>query len=78
MISEIKLNKWGNSLGLRIPSAFLEQLGLNIDSKLQMAIKDDKIIIEKQRDLAQMCDEINEYNLNIDSEWIDNSLGKEW
>lgn len=78
MTSEIKLNKWGNSLALRIPSAFLENLNLNQDSKLKLSIQDEKLIIEKQKDLKQMCEAINENNLNIDSTWNEDLAGEEW
>lgn len=78
MTSEIKLNKWGNSLALRIPSSFLENLGLSQDSKLKLSIKDEKLIIEKQKDLKQICKAINKNNLNIDTVWEKDITGKEW
>lgn len=78
MTSEIKLNKWGNSLALRIPSAFLESLDFNQDSKLKLSIQDERLIIEKQKDLKQMCEAINKNNLNIDSTWNEDLAGKEW
>ncbi len=78
MTSEIKLNKWGNSLALRIPSSFLENLGLSQDSKLKLSIKDEKLIIEKQKDLKQICKAINKNNLNIDTIWEKDMAGKEW
>lgn len=78
MTSEVKLNKWGNSLALRIPSSFLENLGFNQDSKLKLSIQDEKLIIEKQKDLKQICKAINKKNLNIDSVWENDTTGKEW
>ncbi|MCX2683398.1 AbrB/MazE/SpoVT family DNA-binding domain-containing protein [Campylobacter sp. MIT 21-1685] len=78
MTSEAKLNKWGNSLALRIPSGFLEALGLSQDSKLKLSIQDEKLIIEKQKDLKQLCKAMNKNNLNIDSVWENDTTGKEW
>lgn len=78
MTSEAKLNKWGNSLALRIPSSFLESLGFNQDSKLKLSIQDEKLIIEKQKDLKQICKAINKKNLNIDGVWENDTIGKEW
>ncbi len=78
MTSETKLNKWGNSLALRIPSSFLENLGLSQDSKLKLSIKDEKLIIEKQKDLKQICKAINKNNLNTDTIWEKDIVGKEW
>lgn len=78
MTSEIKLHKWGNSLALRIPSSFLENLGLSQDSKLKLSIKDEKLIIEKQKDLKQICKAMNKKNLNIDTVWEEDTTGREW
>ncbi|WP_158655449.1 AbrB/MazE/SpoVT family DNA-binding domain-containing protein [Helicobacter marmotae] len=78
MTSEVKLNKWGNSLALRIPSSFLEHLGLSQDSKLKLSIKDEKLIIEKQKDLKQICKAIHKNNLNTDTIWEQDIVGKEW
>lgn len=78
MTDEIKLSKWGNSLALRIPKCFLENLELNQDTRLQLSIKDEKLIIEKKKTLKQMCENINEKNLNKDSIWEKDIQGEEW
>ena len=42
---EAKLQKWGNSDGIRIPSSILKTLKLKTNDKLDLQCVDDKIII---------------------------------
>ena len=44
---EVKLQKWGNSQGIRIPSVFLKSLDLNENDMVNLVQEDDKIIISK-------------------------------
>lgn len=79
MTASISLAKWGNSFGVRIPAKILNELGLSINSKLQISAKNDTIIIKKEKSLQDMCDAITSQNLNIDSAWqSEKELGKEW
>lgn len=78
MEATAKLNKWGNSLALRIPSKILAELGLNEHSQLNILTQDDKIIIQKRLSLEDKCNIINDKNRNIDSAWADDSVGNEW
>lgn len=73
-----KLNKWGNSLALRIPSKILAELELNEHSQLNILTQDDKIIIQKRLSLEDKCNLINDKNRNIDSAWLNDSVGNEW
>lgn len=45
---EIKLQKWGNSDGIRIPSSFLKTLDIKTNDKLELIQEDNKIIISKK------------------------------
>lgn len=40
-----RLQKWGNSLALRIPKAFADEAGLTADSPLEMTLVDGQIVI---------------------------------
>lgn len=44
---EAKLQKWGNSDGIRIPSSFLKSLNLKTNDKVDIYEEDNKIIISK-------------------------------
>lgn len=46
---EIKLQKWGNSYGVRIPSTFLKTLNIGKNDKVLIEQKEDKIIISKSK-----------------------------
>lgn len=56
-----KLQKWGNSQGVRIPSSFLKEIGLKENDNIDISVDRDSIIIKK--DNYKSFDEIIEgYN----------------
>lgn len=75
-----KIQKWGNSLALRIPKAFAEEAGLDSDSAVEIRVVDGQIHIipiqDKRYDLADLLAEISEDNLH---EAVDtgNAMGNE-
>lgn len=75
---QTSIKKWGNSLAIRIPSNISKALNLKEESIIDINLRDNKIILEKKQDLALLCQNIDENNLNIDSQWGDNAVGKEW
>ena len=42
-----KIQRWGNSQGIRIPKFILEALNWNDDEELVMTAENDKIVIKK-------------------------------
>lgn len=46
---EVKLQKWGNPDGIRIPSNLLKLLNLKTNDKVDLNYEDDKIIISKPK-----------------------------
>ena len=40
-----RIQKWGNSLALRIPKAFADETGLNTGSPVEIKVVDGKIVI---------------------------------
>ena len=76
---EVRLQKWGNSKGIRIPSNFIKLLNLEED-KLDLKYEDDKIIVSKIKkepiSLKKRFDEYNGENLAKDFEW-DGDYGRE-
>ena len=60
---QAQIQKWGNSLGLRIPSQFAKQLELHPGSTVTIEIKDRRIIIQTPKyDLDQMLENITSEN----------------
>ena len=70
---EARLQKWGNSDGIRIPSNFLKSLNLKTNDKVDLKYENDKIIITKPRKVKISLEEkFAEYkgeNLAKDFTW---------
>lgn len=45
----VTLQKWGNSVGLRVPKPLLEQLGLKEGSEVDLAVEGNRLVIKKRR-----------------------------
>lgn len=77
---EVKLQKWGNSDGIRIPSTFLKNLSLKTNDIVLLEQVDDKIIItipkKKKISLKERFNQYNGKNLTKDFVW-DEAQGKE-
>ncbi len=82
---EARLQKWGNSDGIRIPSNFLKSLNLKTNDKLELEQQEDKIIISKAKkkhltleERFEMFEKLSDNEKgNIESyDWGDD-LGKE-
>ena len=39
------INKWGNSLGLRLPKSYCEHMRLAVGDEVSLSLEDDRIII---------------------------------
>jgi len=46
---QVVLTRWGNSLGLRIPKAMTEQIGLTDGSRVEVQMEEDRIVISSAR-----------------------------
>jgi len=77
---EARLQKWGNSDGIRIPSSILKSLNIKTNDILNIEQVDDKIIIsipkKKKISLADRFKDYKGKNLAKDFSW-DESVGKE-
>ncbi len=47
-----KVQTWGNSLGLRIPKALAEQMGLTAGSEVEMRLLEDGLFIVPRRNYS--------------------------
>jgi len=74
---ETTISKWGNSLGVRIPQAFVKQIGLEEGMTLAMDIVGDSIIIRPiQYSLDEMLKKIRPDNIHSEVK-VGPSKGKE-
>jgi len=77
---DIRLQKWGNSLGIRIPSNILKSLDLKSGDSVNIKEEDDSIIITKiKNNKISLEERIKSYegsNLSKEFEW-DEPQGRE-
>lgn len=63
-----KIQKWGNSLGLRIPKSFAEEASLKEGSTVDLSIEKKSLVVkalpEKRFDLTQLVSAIRDDNLH--------------
>ncbi len=43
---QTRVQKWGNSLGLRIPRGLAEQIGLGAGSEVSLSAKDGELVVK--------------------------------
>ena len=64
----IKVQKWGNSLALRIPKSFANEIQLKNGSSINLSIAEGKLIIEpvseKKYELVDLLQEVKESNIH--------------
>ncbi|MCR5237579.1 MAG: AbrB/MazE/SpoVT family DNA-binding domain-containing protein [Lachnospiraceae bacterium] len=53
----VAISKWGNSIGIRIPVAVTESLGLQAGDQLTYELKDGGLFLRKQHSTAQMFEQ---------------------
>lgn len=77
---EARIQKWGNSDGIRIPSSILKSLNIKTNDILNIEQEDDKIIIsvpkKKKISLEDRFKEYHGKNLAKEFSWDDN-VGRE-
>ena len=75
-----RIQKWGNSLVLRIPKPFAEEAGLELDSVVNIAVKDGVLVItptpHQTQSLKELVAGITEENRHGETDW-GKSVGRE-
>lgn len=65
-----RVQKWGNSLAIRIPKSFAAEIGLDQDSEVELSLVEGKLVlmpIAPQRiPLAELLAQITEDNLHTE------------
>jgi antitoxin MazE len=55
----VTLQKWGNSVGVRLPKPMLEQVGLKEGAQVEVLVEGDHLVIRRERlklaDLLAQC-----------------------
>jgi len=78
---KVKIQKWGNSLAVRIPKSFAVETKIEQDSVVDLAVVDGKIIVEPEKKkpkytLEELLEGINEENIHSETVWGE-PVGKE-
>ena len=77
---EVRIQKWGNSDGIRIPSILIKSLGLKTNDYINIEQIEDKLVISKSNkkkiSLEEKFKNYNGRNLAKEFEW-DSPVGKE-
>jgi antitoxin MazE len=75
-----RVQKWGNSLALRIPKTFAEEAGLDANAAVELSLVDGALVVRGVRDKTPTLEELLEgiTNENKPGEWnTGRSVGKE-
>jgi antitoxin MazE len=75
-----KIQKWGNSLGLRIPKTFAKEAGVEEGSAVDISLEGDRLVIRPLRtskyQLSNLLSQVREDNLHKEISTGD-SVGRE-
>ncbi len=69
----VKVQKWGNSLAVRIPKPFAEEADLEEGADLNLSVRDGKLVaapvVQGKYTLGQMLRRITKENIHEETEW---------
>jgi len=74
---KVAFQKWGNSLALRVPKAFAEEIGARDGEAAEMTVRDGKLVIEiasprrrkRRYDLNKLVADITADNRHSEIDW---------
>ncbi len=68
-----KVQKWGNSLALRIPKSFAEDVHLENGAEVNLTIEDGRLVVQpsskSKYSLSALLKQISDDNLHHEVEW---------
>lgn len=77
-----QIQKWGNSLALRIPKAIAQQVGVSHSSEVEISVQEGKIVIAPlpaaRYDLAGLLAQVTPENLHGETDWGAAQGREEW
>jgi antitoxin MazE len=75
------IQRWGNSLALRIPKAFAAQAQLEENSNVDISVDGDRIVItpaKREWTLRQLVDRITSENRHRETDWRQRTGKETW
>lgn len=76
-----KIQKWGNSLGVRLPKSITEQKSLKAGTGVFVVLKNDQIVIEpmeEEMSLESLLSSVSKANLHEETEWSEARGNEIW
>ena len=69
-----KVQKWGNSLALRLPKVLADEAEIQFDSPVEITVRDHTIVIEpvqrrRTYDLDQLLSEVTPENCHVETDF---------
>lgn len=81
-IMQTQIQKWGNSLAIRIPKSFSKETGIDNGSTIDLFINNGNIVIkpvqQKTYSLNELLKKINEQNIHSEIDTGDHVGGEGW
>ena len=77
-----RIQKWGNSLAVRIPRAFASDLGLEREATVELVVEDGTLVLKPvvgpRYELGDLLSRVTESNLHNEHEWGEATGAEEW
>ncbi len=69
---DTQINRWGNSLAVRIPRAYARKTGLDVGTPIVLSVQGGRLIITPRTphyELQELLDGVDEENLPVEVDW---------
>ncbi len=74
----IRLTKWGNSLGIRLPKIFALEMGMRSGDEICVEIQDQSIVLSKAETLDQLLSHVTLANRHNETDTGDVRGKEQW
>lgn len=68
-----RVQKWGNSLALRIPRPFAAEVGLSENTEVELSLEEGRLVVRPRRrvkyDLAELLAQVTPDNRPAEADW---------
>lgn len=67
-----RISKWGNSLGVRVPKAFAEALGLSPGDEVELTLEGGAMLLraaDREYRLEELVEGITPENRHVETDW---------
>jgi antitoxin MazE len=79
MMMQVRVTKWGNSLGVRIPQAYAECTKISEGTTVEVLVRDDEIVIRRKKyTLDDLLAKVTPDNIHGETDWGAPMGREEW